>query len=60
MPEPPECLAGHAREAWVQLAAELHKLELHQLQPGSGKILDTHGDTVAIIPLLLLRLAIKH
>jgi hypothetical protein len=29
------------------------------LQPGSGEILDTHGDTVAIIPVLLLRLASK-
>jgi hypothetical protein len=34
--------------------------ELHKLQPGSGEILDTHGDTGAITPVLLLGLAIKN
>jgi P27 family predicted phage terminase small subunit len=27
-PEPPKHLTGHAREAWLQLAPELHKLNL--------------------------------
>jgi P27 family predicted phage terminase small subunit len=27
-PEPPEHLTGHAREAWIHLAPELHKLNL--------------------------------
>ena len=39
-PEPPKHLTGHAREAWLQLAPELHKLNLGQNRVRHGSCSD--------------------